>query len=200
MNFPQSFIFSSATSANLQFFFFSLSILSLPPLTTHLTTLLTTLRARLAGVSLEAVVPQIVRHRSLIPPFTAIDFPLDAVFSPTSTTRELFDAHVLPAVSKAKKEGFNCTVLAYGQTGSGKTHTMSGTAEEDGVVQRAVRELLRDDGATGRGEKVSIKAAFLEIYNEKVYDLYNLNEVALREDYDKNVIVQGITEHVHTFS
>jgi hypothetical protein len=39
-------------------------------------------------------------------------------------------------------EGSHVTVMAYGQTGSGKTHSMLGSAQDEGIVPRAVRLLL----------------------------------------------------------
>jgi len=40
--------------------------------------------------------------------------------------------------------GGNATVLAYGATGAGKTYTMVGTAEEPGVMVRALDDLFKE--------------------------------------------------------
>lgn len=77
------------------------------------------------------------------------------------------------------------TVFAYGQTGSGKTYTMVGVESEDetyhpscfdGVIPRAVRylfEKISANAAAGISPKFSVRASFLEIYNEQVRDLWN---------------------------
>jgi kinesin family member 18/19 len=41
-------------------------------------------------------------------------------------------------------QGGNATVLAYGATGAGKTYTMVGTAEEPGVMVRALDDLFKE--------------------------------------------------------
>ena len=64
--------------------------------------------------------------------------PFDRVFASEASNAEVYEAVALPLVTAALK-GINAAVAAYGQTGSGKTRTMRGTAEDAGVVQRAVR-------------------------------------------------------------
>ena len=39
--------------------------------------------------------------------------------------------------------GYNICVFAYGQTGSGKTHTVLGSSEEHGIVQRTLFALMQ---------------------------------------------------------
>ena len=71
-------------------------------------------------------------------------------------------------------EGYNATVLAYGQTGSGKTHTM-GTAfaddDADGVVPRAVADIMARRDALAADRDVAVVASMCEVYNEEVRDL-----------------------------
>jgi hypothetical protein len=55
-------------------------------------------------------------------------------------------------------DGYNATLLAYGQTGSGKTHTMmgmKGRANEDGLVQMALTDLLQPG--------VTLRVAVMEV-------------------------------------
>ena len=98
--------------------------------------------------------------------------------------------HLLDAVLS----GFTATVLAYGQTGSGKTFTMSGRedadadalagvldetglAADDGLILRSLAYLYarmaqqQQQGGEGGSPKFRVKASYLEIYNEAVYDL-----------------------------
>eukprot|EP00667_Euglena_gracilis_P015748 EG_transcript_16393 len=70
--------------------------------------------------------------------------------------------------------GYNACLLCYGQTGSGKTYTMSGTAAEPGIVPRlaaAVFEQLEEQLRGNRIGMYHVHLSFLEIYNERVYDL-----------------------------
>ena len=57
--------------------------------------------------------------------------------------------------------------MAYGQTGAGKTYTMLGNREENGIIQRSLKDIFR----LCDPETDSIGIAFYEIYNEKVFDL-----------------------------
>jgi len=77
---------------------------------------------------------------------------------------------------KIASPGFNVTVLAYGQTGSGKTHSM-GTCcnqltplEMEGVIPRAIREIFGKIASMSDYD-FSVRIAFIELYNEQLYDL-----------------------------
>jgi hypothetical protein len=70
----------------------------------------------------------------------------------------------------------NVTVLAYGQTGSGKTFTM-GTccnqatpSELEGVIPRAIRDIFGKIASMSDYD-FSVRIAFIELYNEQLYDL-----------------------------
>ena len=77
-------------------------------------------------------------------------------------------------------QGYATTVFAFGQTGSGKTFTITGPGEENvakervGIIPRALSFLFDQVKKRERGdnhgvqEKIIIKAAYLEIYNENV--------------------------------
>lgn len=98
-------------------------------------------------------------------------------------------------------EGINCTIFTYGQTGSGKTFTMFGP---DGLILLSMKEIfdrieqncIKAEATTypsnfgefyscepkmAEGYEYSIKAAFFEVYNEKVIDLMGGNGVGERE-------------------
>jgi hypothetical protein len=65
------------------------------------------------------------------------------------------------------------TIMAYGQTGAGKTFTMTGDCtnfKQRGVTPRAIGQLFEDILERSQYEfKVSV--SYMEIYNEKVFDL-----------------------------
>ncbi|KAJ0404184.1 hypothetical protein P43SY_002027 [Pythium insidiosum] len=87
--------------------------------------------------------------------------------------------------------GFDCSVFAYGQTGTGKTHTMSGLPHHDdgredfsdgadgfdmrpefGIVPRGIAKLFDAiDAARSSAVSFSVYCSFVEIYNEKIYDI-----------------------------
>ena len=101
-------------------------------------------------------------------------FGFPAFCGETGTSRVIFDKHVGKLVARTF-EGKNATVLAYGQTGSGKTHTLSGGAEDRGLVGLACEEVFRLaevlEGGFGPGESLEISASAVEIYNEEFRDL-----------------------------
>ena len=87
-------------------------------------------------------------------------------------------------------DGYHSTVFAYGQTGSGKTFTMegykyetnekglvvpiiSGVDENHGLVQRCCKVMSDEVERARRTRKVTMTVSFLEIYNERIYDLLN---------------------------
>ncbi|KAG5679719.1 hypothetical protein PVAND_009266 [Polypedilum vanderplanki] len=101
---------------------------------------------------------------------TKHDFSFDQVFDPNTTQEEIFEM-VSPLIQSAL-DGYNICIFAYGQTGSGKTFTMDGADQKLGIIPRTVK-LLFDSMKTAEvlGWKYTIKASFLEIYNEVLYDL-----------------------------
>jgi DNA repair exonuclease SbcCD ATPase subunit len=52
----------------------------------------------------------------------------------------------------------------------GKTHTIQGSRENPGVIRRALRHIFDKIRSTGYS-KLHVSISFLEIYNDKVYDL-----------------------------
>jgi kinesin family protein 4/21/27 len=148
---------------------------------------------------------------STAPPPKKQVFTFDQAHSPGTTQHQLFSTTAAPLVERFV-QGFNCTVLAYGQTSSGKTYTMSGIdldgdpADPDngmGIIPRAVatifsraRELKEEKGAAWQ---YTVKASFVELYNEDLIDLLSddasgRREVQIREDKDGTIIWGGLRE------
>jgi hypothetical protein len=86
---------------------------------------------------------------------------------------------------EAAWSGYNYSLFAYGQTGSGKSHSMVGFGEERGVIPRACEAIFLKikecesieaaaaaDDATKNTNTYLIEVSMLEIYNEKVRDLF----------------------------
>ncbi|KAL4750183.1 hypothetical protein BDW72DRAFT_120357 [Aspergillus terricola var. indicus] len=131
-------------------------------------------------------------------------FQFNAVYDANATQQELFEAEVTPTV-KHLFNGFDVTIFAYGVTGTGKTHTMRGgkSLADRGVIPRLLSSIYRrsrkmekdSDGQTS----VSVSLSYYEIYNDKVFDLFEPPEkrtlagLPLRDNGGKTVVV-GLTE------
>lgn len=90
-------------------------------------------------------------------------FSADKAFGGGASTGEVFNA--VRDLVRAAARGASCAVVAYGPSGSGKTHTMYGSLQDQGLVPRAVMELL----ACAAGQPVSV--SMLELHNETLVDL-----------------------------
>ncbi|EDV46028.1 kinesin-like protein Nod [Drosophila erecta] len=104
------------------------------------------------------------------------EFHFDYVFPATISQDEMYQALIQPLVDKFL-EGYPCTALAYGQTGTGKSYSM-GMAPPDkpehmGVLPRVLADILERVTARQENHKnpVLVYASFIEIYNEKPFDL-----------------------------
>lgn len=83
--------------------------------------------------------------------------------------------------------------MAYGQTCSGKTYTILGVTEAPGIIPCVLRDLFSIVSEASR--KIILKVSYLEIYNEKVYDLLGKQSQALKiaEDATWGCEVTGST-------
>ncbi|CAH0720922.1 unnamed protein product, partial [Brenthis ino] len=114
-------------------------------------------------------------------------FTFDGIFTPHSSQEDVF-AEVSPMVQSAL-DGYNVCIFAYGQTGSGKTYTMEGGygTEQYGIVPRAINMIFTCmEDLKRMGWELTIKASFLEIYNEIIYDL--LNSSKDQENHDIKMV------------
>ena len=147
----------------------------------------------------------------------------DIIFSCDCSQQEVFE-FVKPSVSQVT-HGFNCTILAYGQTGSGKTFTMFGAQWEnnnpapqvyyENRIPRPVKNQTRTNLSSGGiipnsilhlfqsldGSKpVTIFCSFLQIYNEKIFDLLQNptrdKPLNIREERENGIFVENLAEYV----
>ena len=75
-------------------------------------------------------------------------------------------------------EGFNGTIFAYGQSGSGKTFTMTGgiiNFDQRGIIPRTVSYLFNKINSD-KDWHYELSVSYMEIYNNKGYDLLYENE------------------------
>ncbi|XP_042738637.1 kinesin-like protein KIF18A [Lagopus leucura] len=124
-----------------------------------------------------------------------LKFVFDAVFAENSTQLEVFE-HTTKGVLDGFLNGYNCTVLAYGATGAGKTHTMLGSPEDPGVMYLTMMALYNCMDQIKEEKICNVAVSYLEVYNEQIRDLLvNSEPLAVREDAQKGVVVQGLTLH-----
>lgn len=110
-------------------------------------------------------------------------FTFDGIFTRHSRQEDVF-AEVSPMIQSAL-DGYNVCIFAYGQTGSGKTFTMEGGAgtEQYGIIPRAFNMIFTYiEDLKRMGWELTIKASFLEIYNEVIYDLLNSSKDQVSHD------------------
>ncbi|KAF4136141.1 Kinesin motor domain [Phytophthora infestans] len=145
-------------------------------------------------------------------------FTFDRVFGEDACQNDVFEVVGAP-ITRACLEGYNGTIFAYGQTGSGKTFTMQGP---DDVIDTEAQSLTREqlalrglvprvfdylfDNVVAKDSRKNVQhtfaCSFLEIYNERVYDLLDGGSakdaagLQLRENGRKGVHVEGLIESV----
>ncbi|XP_072322751.1 kinesin-like protein KIF18A isoform X2 [Scyliorhinus torazame] len=128
-----------------------------------------------------------------------LQFVFDRVFGGDSSQSDIFEE--TKSILESVFNGYNCTVFAYGTTGSGKTHTMLGSPGQPGVMYRTMKELYNRIEQLKDEKCCDVAVSYLEVYNEEVRDLLtNSRSLAVREDAQSGVIVQGLTLHKPTSS
>ncbi|KAJ5637828.1 hypothetical protein N7490_007707 [Penicillium lividum] len=135
-------------------------------------------------------------------------FQFNAVYDADVAQQELFDAEVAPTI-KHLFNGFDVTLFAYGVTGTGKTHTMRGgkSLADRGVIPRLLSGIYRKSRKLEKDSNgeitVQVALSYYEIYNDKVYDLFEPPEkrtlagLPLRDNGGKTVVC-GLTEKACT--
>ncbi|GAB5580050.1 kinesin-like protein KIF12 isoform X6 [Prionailurus iriomotensis] len=132
-----------------------------------------------------------------------VAFRFGAVLDGARTQEDVFRACGVRRLGELALRGFSCTVFTFGQTGSGKTYTLTGPPPQRrrrivlirystgtwflaqsrgegvpvppnlaGIMQRTFAWLL--DRVRHLGAPVTLRASYLEIYNEQVRDLLSL--------------------------
>uniref|UniRef100_A0A803VTE1 Kinesin-like protein n=1 Tax=Ficedula albicollis TaxID=59894 RepID=A0A803VTE1_FICAL len=124
-----------------------------------------------------------------------LKFMFDAIFDDSSSQLEVFE-HTTKNLIDGFLNGYNCTVLAYGATGAGKTHTMLGSPEDPGVMYLTMMTLYKCMDQIKEDKTCDVAVSYLEVYNEQIRDLLvKSGPLAVREDGQQGVIVQGLTLH-----
>ncbi|KAL1946389.1 hypothetical protein VTO73DRAFT_15516 [Trametes versicolor] len=127
-------------------------------------------------------------------PSQTFNYPFSSCYGEFSSQEEIFERDVKPLIDLAFS-GMTVTIFAYGVTSSGKTHTMQGSAEQPGIIPRAVQEIFNRTVSQHVG--ASIAASYMEIYKDEVYDLLGDRESAaklpVRENEHGKVFVANLS-------
>lgn len=110
------------------------------------------------------------------------EFEFDKIFGQKTSNNQIYNE-----ITKLNNN-HNLTILAYGQTGSGKTFTINGNSTTLGLAQLILLEVLAI---------CPVEISFIEIYNEKIYDLFDNKEKHLREFDKKNFIQDLISKPIN---
>lgn len=122
----------------------------------------------------------------------------DRVFDENTTQGEVYEATTRSLLDSVL-DGYNATVFAYGATGCGKTHTITGTAQQPGIIFLTMQELFERISERSDEKVTEVSLSYLEIYNETIRDLLvpsvNKGGLMLREDANQSVSVAGLSSH-----
>ncbi|GMI79289.1 kinesin 1 [Hibiscus trionum] len=128
-------------------------------------------------------------------------FSFDKVFYEESKQADVYEFLVLPIVRDAVNS-INGTIIAYGQTGAGKTYSMEGPnilesdEKKKGILPRVVDGLFSCIKTSTDSTKYTIKLSMVEIYMEKVRDLFDLSKdnIQIKESKTQGILLSGATE------
>lgn len=120
-------------------------------------------------------------------------FTFTDIFTEDSKQCDIFDKVAMPLLRRFM-HGVDALLFAYGATSAGKTHTVQGTPSDPGLILRMVRTLLATPAPKGNERGLLISC--VEIYNEKIMDLFGDTSKPLRLGRDGFgfTTVKGIVE------
>lgn len=126
-------------------------------------------------------------------------FSFDHIFTQDHSNAVIYDSCIREIVDSTM-DGFNSTCFAYGQTSSGKTHTIFGTKNDEGMIPLAVRHIF--ERARSTSKEWLFRCAYLEIYNENLYDLLNprteSSSLVVHENKKGFIVVDNLTWEIVT--
>ncbi|XP_073132602.1 kinesin-like protein KIN-1 isoform X1 [Henckelia pumila] len=130
-----------------------------------------------------------------------LEFCFDRVFYQGSEQADIYEFIALPVV-RGIFDGVNGAIITYGQTGAGKTYTMEGPKlidceeKEKGLLPRVVDGIFDINKHSNDTAKYTIKLSMVEIYMERVRDLFDLSKdnLQIKESREQGIFVSGVTE------
>ncbi|XP_057830176.2 kinesin-like protein KIN-1 isoform X5 [Cryptomeria japonica] len=128
-------------------------------------------------------------------------FCFDRIYYQDSTQAEVFEFLALPIIKDAMN-AINGTILTYGQTGAGKTHSMEGPSilttdqQQKGILPRVIEYIFTSIEAADTTSEFIIKLSMVEIYMERIRDLFDPSKdnLQVKEDKAHGIFVSGATE------
>ncbi|XP_023521492.1 kinesin-like protein KIN-1 [Cucurbita pepo subsp. pepo] len=128
-------------------------------------------------------------------------FNFDRVFYEKSEQTDVYRFLAQPIVQDALN-AVNGTIITFGQTGAGKTYSMEGPgilecdATEKGLLPRVVEEIFECTKFADETSKYTIKLSMVEIYMEKVRDLFDLSKdnIQIKESKTQGIMLNGVIE------
>jgi len=125
-------------------------------------------------------------------------FAFDRIFDDNASQTDVYEGTTKNLLDSVL-DGYNATVFAYGATGCGKTHTITGTAQQPGIIFLTMQELFEKINERSDEKVTELSLSYLEIYNETIRDLLvpggSKQGLMLREDSHQAVTVAGLTSH-----
>ncbi|XP_047937552.1 kinesin-like protein KIN-1 [Salvia hispanica] len=129
------------------------------------------------------------------------EFRFDKVFFPGSEQADIYEFLALPIV-KAAASGANGAIITYGQTGAGKTYSMEGPniiqcdEKQKGLLPRVVDGIFNAIKSSDDIIKYTVKLSMVEIYMERVRDLFDRSKenLQIKENKMQGIFVNGVTE------
>ncbi|KAI3948107.1 hypothetical protein MKX01_014706 [Papaver californicum] len=128
-------------------------------------------------------------------------FCFDKVFYQDSKQSDVYEFLALPIVKDAVN-AINGTIIIYGLTGAAKTYSMEGNGimechgEEKGLLPRVVDGLFECLKSLDEMTKYTVKLSMVEIYKDKVRDLFDLSKdnMQIKESKLHEIYLTGVTE------
>ena len=133
-------------------------------------------------------------------------FTFSHVFQTKTLQTDIYDRVSRPLV-KSVLMGKQALLFAYGMTNAGKTYTIQGTKSNPGVLPRALGEIFKaieDVGPEDESVGTKVTVSYLEIYNEKIYDLlapppknsWETRKPLSLKEIRGRVVVQGLRKKI----
>ncbi|CAH8842683.1 unnamed protein product [Trichobilharzia szidati] len=122
------------------------------------------------------------------------NYTFNRVFDQTSTEDEIFE-EIKPLV-QSSVDGYNVCIIGYGETGSGKTTTLFGGKDNAGLLPHIgdyLFELVNKPTFTEK-YKSSISLMLLQLYNDRLIDVFNKNGESTQEDLEITINDNGIVD------
>lgn len=131
-------------------------------------------------------------------------FIFEKVYDQESTNKEIYENHVLPGISDAL-DGYGSAITFYGNSKIGDSILIGSVfdGEDNGVLLRSLKELFNRLNTGKEGKSLNSQSlvfiSFLEVHNEKVYDLFGQKEkniVQVAHDHKYGFIVPRATKYI----